>query len=163
MAFKVKSLADYQIASFGQDGQGIPTGSDKEFQVIGGLDVAGTSFVAAKYNPITGAALIENAAAGQDSFGSVIESADVTGAVVVVGSADGSSLFISELVVSAETPTNYFFTDVSGTVISTKFVPGSSVWTKTYDPPLSIGANADFIIDASATANISVDARGYYV
>jgi len=162
MAFKAKNLHDHDLGSYGQHGQAVPTNSDKDFRVIGGFDSSGTQFNALQVDSSGKLPAPSPSESGLDTFGVVYESADVTaGTEPIVGSADGSAMYITDISVSVQSPINYWFTG-SGTVISTKYVPGSSVWSKHYEPPLSIGEDADFIMDANATANVSVDVQGYY-
>jgi hypothetical protein len=99
-----------------------------------------------------------------DSFGVTIASSNATTATQVQAATVGKSIYLTDLVISAESAMTVNLQDSDGTpVIRNLYFPATSIFAKAFQTPIKVTSAKALNVKSSVAAGISVTATGFIV
>lgn len=99
-----------------------------------------------------------------DAFQATITSADARSATQVKAATAGSSIYITDLIISTDTAMNIKLQDNTGSpnvLMQPIYVPANSVFSKTFSTPIQVASGKELDVVASASGNVSVTVTGW--
>lgn len=101
----------------------------------------------------------------QDAFQQPYEAASSATPQTVIAAQAGKSIYITDVSISTDTQQSVKLQDNTGTpivIVSKKYLPANSVWSKHYETPLQVAVGKELdILCSGGTGNVSADIQGY--